>query len=76
MSVRKKSQLVINPSLPEPLFVNISEAARRLGFTVWAMRNLCWSEQIPFVRFGRRKLLFSPDDLKTFAERLRAEGAL
>jgi excisionase family DNA binding protein len=61
-------------NLPDPFFVDIREAARRLGFTVWAMRNLCWSKKIRYVRQGRRKFLFAPEDLKAYAEKLRADG--
>jgi excisionase family DNA binding protein len=62
-------------NLPDPLFVDIREAARRLGFTVWAMRNLVWGKKIRFVKRGRRKYFFSPADLKAYAERLLAESS-
>lgn len=62
-------------SLPEPLFVNIGQAARRLGFTVWAVRTLCWSKKIRFVKRGR-KYFFSPADLRNYAESLLAESEL
>jgi hypothetical protein len=60
-------------SLPEPLFVDIREAGRRLGFTTWAMRTLCWAKKIRFVK-QRRKYLFSPADLRNYAQRLLAES--
>lgn len=60
-------------SLPEPLFVDISEGARRLGFTIWAVRTLCWSKKIRFIKRGR-KYFFSPADLRNYAERLLDES--
>lgn len=70
----KKPQHGIDTFLPEPLFVDIREAARRLGVKIWTVRTLCWSKQIRYVRQGRRKFLFSPEDLRDYAERLRAEA--
>jgi len=61
-------------NLPEPLFVDIREAARRLGVKVWTIRTLCWTKKIRFVRQGKRKLLFSPADLSAYAANLLAES--
>ena len=72
MSKKQKSE--INPSLPDPFFVDIREAARRLGVKVWTVRTLCWSKAIPYIRIGRRKLLFSPEDLRAYAEKLRSDN--
>jgi excisionase family DNA binding protein len=74
MSKKQKSE--INPSLPDPFFVDIHEAARRLGVKVWTVRTLCWSKQIRYVRQGRRKFLFAPEDLRSYAEQLLAESDL
>jgi excisionase family DNA binding protein len=77
---QKKSKSVVHPSLnsslPDPFFVGIREAARRLGFTVWKMRCLCWAKEIRFVRQGKRKFLFSPRDLQAYAEKLLNESAV
>jgi hypothetical protein len=76
MALRTKRSAVnsvINQSLLEPLFVDICGAARILGFTVWAVRNIVWDHKIRYVRRGR-KYFFSPDDLKAYAAKLLAES--
>jgi hypothetical protein len=60
--------------LPDPLFVDIREAGRRLGFTVWAMRTLVWAGEIRCVQRGRRKYFFSPADLRAYADKLLVES--
>jgi hypothetical protein len=70
-SVPKKTSA--NVSLSEPLFVDIQQAARILGFTVWAVRNIVWNRDIRYVKRGR-KYFFSPGDLKAYAEKLLAES--
>jgi Helix-turn-helix domain len=70
-SASKKPHVV--PSPPEPLFVDIQEAARILGFAVWAVRNLVWDRKIRYVKRGR-KYFFSPADLRSYADKLLAES--
>jgi len=57
----------------EPLLVDIRTAARMLGITVFAVRNLCWHREtarlLRPVRQGL-KFLFSPAALTEFASKL------
>ena len=46
----------------------IPEAAHYLGRTVWSVRELIWSGQLPAVKVGRRTHL-DLEDLNTFIER-------
>jgi hypothetical protein len=78
MSSRKAVQQQTAIAIPavqssEPLFVDIKEAARRLGTSVFAIRNLCWNRdtarRLKPVRHGL-KFLFSPTSLTEFAAAL------
>jgi hypothetical protein len=59
--------------LPAPLLVDIRTAARTLGISVFAVRNLCWHREtarlLRPVRHGL-KFLFSPTALTDFAAKL------
>jgi excisionase family DNA binding protein len=57
----------------EPLLLDIKSAARTLSCTVWAVRSLLWSRQIPFIRIGHR-FLIDPADLRAYIQRQK-EGA-
>jgi len=73
----KKSLVVpVVPASPvtEPLLYDIKTAARALNSTVWAVRSLLWSKEIPFVKIGRR-FLIDPADLKAWIERQKGVAA-
>ena len=66
---------VLLPTLPiEPLLVDIRGAARVLSSSVWAVRSLLWSKEIPHIKIGR-KFLIDPTDLRAFIDRQKKEAA-
>lgn len=67
-------EIVVVPLASQPLLLTIPEAARALSATTWAVRNLLWSKQVPFIRIGRR-FLIDPSDLRAFIERQKREAA-
>jgi len=50
-----------------PRLLNIPDAAKYMGCTVWFVRTLIWGRQVPHVRFGKRFLL-DRSDLDTFID--------
>jgi len=68
--VPRSTAATIPVNLPDPLFVGIGEAARRLGFKVWTVRTFVWAKLLKRVGH-RRKFLFSPADLVALSEKLR-----
>lgn len=54
-----------------PLLLNIPDAARVLGTTTWAIRQMLWSKTIPFVKIGKRYLI-APADLEAYVAQLKA----
>ena len=69
----KQQSIPVVPQSP-PLLVNIKGAAALLSSTVWAVRNLLWRKQIPYVRIGRR-FLIDPADLREFIARQKGRAA-
>lgn len=63
----------VTASPTEPLLLDIKAAAHTLSCTVWAVRSLLWSRQIPFIRIGHR-FLIDPADLRAYIQRQK-EGA-
>jgi len=61
------SLLELNPVTP--LFVDIQFAARQLGVSIFAVRNLCWNKLLTPVRQGR-KYLFTSAMLTELAAKL------
>jgi len=74
MSRKKRVPTAAPAPSVAPRLLNVRAAAVYLGSTVWAVRNLGWAHEIPFVRIGRR-ILFDRADLDTFVERLKAQRA-
>lgn len=72
---RNKSVAIASPT-PEvrPLLVDLKTAARMLGTTLWAIRELLWANEIPHVQIGRR-FLIDPADLQAYVQRLKAGAA-
>ena len=63
-----KAQRITKPVGPRLL--PLKEAAKRLGLTVWSMRERIWAGDIPVVRFpGGRKMFIDTRDLDRFIER-------
>jgi excisionase family DNA binding protein len=54
-----------------PRLLDIKNAAHYLSTSVWQMRQLVWSKQIPNVRLGH-KILFDRADLDKFVEAAKA----
>lgn len=53
-----------------PRLLTLKDAAQWLGLTVWAMRERCWSGDIPFVKFpGGRKIFIDTQDLEALIKR-------
>ena len=56
---------ILDPMYPRLL--TLREAARRLGLTVWGMRERVWAGHIPIVKFpDGRKIYIDAQDLETF----------
>ena len=67
-----ESALEVSQS-PAPLFVDIKSAARILGVSIFAVRNLCWHRETRLILKPVRqglKFLFSPVALNDFAAKL------
>jgi excisionase family DNA binding protein len=47
--------------MPEPRLLTIKDAASYLSCAVWAIRELIWKREIPFVKIGRRYLIDRTD---------------
>lgn len=63
-------------AISEQCWVEVGEAARRLGVSVWTVRNLAESRRIPHVRFGPRgHYRFRTEDLDAFLEASRVAVA-
>jgi excisionase family DNA binding protein len=54
-----------------PRLVNIKEAARYLSCSVWQLRQLEWSGDLPSVRNLGRRILFDRTDLDRLVERTK-----
>lgn len=57
------SQSPINPRL-----LRIREAAQYLSTTIWQLRTLTWSKQLPALKLGNR-YVYDRTDLDAFIER-------
>ena len=72
MKIKPQAAVFVVPPV-EPLLIDIRAAARTLGISVFAVRNLCWHREtarlLRPVRQGL-KFLFSPAVLTEFAVKL------
>jgi len=70
MKNTKKAQKEKQKSEPivERRLLDIKTAAAYLSSSVWFLRSLIWSRQIPFLKLGNR-YLFDKKDLDAFIER-------
>jgi len=50
-----------------PRLLRISDAAKYMGCSVWFVRTLIWSRQVPHLKLGRR-YLFDRSDLDRFID--------
>jgi hypothetical protein len=75
VSAKKSKVLPVVPTavIPnaEPLLLDFQGAARLLSSTVWTVRHLHWSKKLVFKKVGR-KFLVHIDDLRAFANQLKA----
>lgn len=55
-------------SAVSPRLLTVPQAASYLSTSVWAIRSLAWSKEVPHVRVGRR-VLFDLRDLDRYIER-------
>jgi excisionase family DNA binding protein len=53
-----------------PRLLTVPQAASYLSSSVWAVRSLAWSKEVPHVRIGRR-VLFDLRDLDRYIERAK-----
>ena len=70
MKNTKKAQKEKQKLVPivERRLLDIKTAAAYLSSSVWFLRSLIWSRQIPFLKLGNR-YLFDKKDLDAFIER-------
>jgi len=67
---KKGEQGIGNPKVPRLL--TLKEAAKYLGFTVWAVRERVWAGDIPVIRFAERgKQYLDIRDIERFIERYK-----
>lgn len=60
----------------ERCWVEVAETARRLGVSVWTVRHLAETGQIPYVRFGPRgRFRFLVEDIDALLERSHMAAA-
>lgn len=71
MSAKRKA--VPANQLP-PRLLNVRAAAAYLSTTVWFVRNLIWSREVPFLKFGHR-YLFDKADLDAYVDRQRQKSS-
>jgi len=57
-------------SAVSPRLLTVPQAASYLSASVWAVRSLAWSKEVPCVRIGRR-VLFDLRDLDRYIERAK-----
>jgi hypothetical protein len=63
----QKAQGIANPLGPRLL--PLKTAAQYLGLSLWALRERCWSGDLPVIRFpGGRKVYLDVNDLEKFIE--------
>jgi hypothetical protein len=55
----------------EPLLLDIPAVAKALSATIWCVRELLWSKQLPYIKLGR-KFLVDPSDLRVFVAQLKS----
>jgi excisionase family DNA binding protein len=61
--------IAVAPAVLESRLLTIQQTAAYMGATVWFVRSLIWSRNIPFVKFGNRLLL----DKKNLDEYIEAQ---
>ncbi len=54
-----------------PRLLNVRDAAKYLGATIWYVRTLAWEKQVKALKLGNR-LLFPREELDAFVERAKA----
>jgi len=55
-----------------PRLLNIKEASKYLGCSLWQLRQLEWAGELPSVRNMGRRLLFDIHDLDHLVEKKKA----
>jgi excisionase family DNA binding protein len=67
--MRKAKVVEIAPT--ESLLVDLKRASDILGLSIWTVRDLIWSKEIPAHHIGR-KLYIKTSDLRVYVENLVA----
>jgi len=58
-----------------PRLLSVKDGAMYLGVSVWTMRSLGWTGEVPEVKIGRRTL-FDLKDLDQFVERSKRRNGV
>lgn len=66
--MRATSSQVSVAAPTDPIAVTLPEAARLLGCTTRAVRELIWAGKIPVAKLGKRHVV-RPEDLRAFVSR-------
>jgi excisionase family DNA binding protein len=64
-----RQALEVRPAV-SPRLLTVPQTATYLSASVWAVRSLAWSKEVPCVRIGRR-VLFDLRDLDRYIERTK-----
>lgn len=68
---KKKKKLVDLTHIPKRLY-SIEEAAKYLGRSLWAVREMLWAGKIPYVKDGKR-ILLDIRDMDSWIEKNKAQ---
>lgn len=75
MSTTRAVTVPANPQTTSvaPRLLTVPQAADYLNTTVWQVRTLVWTRELPAVKLGKR-LLVDRGDLDEFVDRLRGRA--
>jgi excisionase family DNA binding protein len=71
---KKPRTVTISEFAVESRLLRLAQAAAYLSCTIWQVRSLIWSRQLPAIKLGRR-LLIDRTDLDRFVENKKTEAA-
>lgn len=75
MSLPKSKSVISNPELqlPEPFLIDVHTAAKLMYASVFSVRELLRSGELPFVKVGMKHLI-SPSAIREWVRRKEAEA--